>query len=127
MKDSGYKILMLVILLTTANCIFGQDINLSGIITEKGTQQPIEAASVLFETTTIGTISDVNGNYKLWTNDSARNVVFSAPGYEQVVISLDSISSTTLNVELTKKMTPAYKLKAHPQEKKTKGEQRIGQ
>ncbi|MGD9931955.1 MAG: carboxypeptidase-like regulatory domain-containing protein [Mangrovibacterium sp.] len=124
MKVSGYKILMLGILLTGANSIFGQDINLSGIITDKGTQQPIEAANVLFETTTIGTISDVNGNYKLWTNDSARTVVFSAPGYKQVVISLDSINSTALNVELTKKMTPVNKLNAHPQEKKARKSRR---
>ncbi|MCW0482283.1 carboxypeptidase-like regulatory domain-containing protein [Gaoshiqia sediminis] len=124
MKVPGYKILMLVILLAGANSISGQDINLSGIIIEKGTQQPIEAASILFETTTIGTISDVNGNYKLWTNDSARTVVFSAPGHEQVVISLDSISSTTLNVELTKKTTPANKLNAHPQEKNARKSRR---
>lgn len=61
---------------------------ISGVVLDAKTNQPIESASVYFDNTTIGTSTDINGNFEIEGNESIKTVlVISFLGYETVKIS----------------------------------------
>jgi TonB-linked SusC/RagA family outer membrane protein len=67
-------------LLTLSTHVFGQNIQISGQITEEN-GQPIPGASVLVKGTTVGTAADLDGRYSLSAPGSG-SLVFSFIGYE---------------------------------------------
>lgn len=54
----------------------------SGKITDADDNQPIPGANVLIKGTTIGAVTDTNGNYQLVTNEPKPDLVVSFIGYE---------------------------------------------
>ena len=72
---------------------------ISGVITDTETMEPIIGVSVVVKGTTIGTITDFDGNYSLELPEDAETVVFSFVGFEtqEIVIGDQSI----INVEMS--------------------------
>lgn len=63
----------------------------NGTVISSADNQPIAGVSVLVEGTTIGALTDVNGNYTLRIPADAREVVFQFLGYETKRISVKDI------------------------------------
>ena len=95
---SSFKKIILVFLLTIFTCYssFAQTRQITGTITADG--NPIPGASVRIKGTTTGTVSDVNGVFKLLASNSTV-LVFSFIGYDTQEITVGSKSN--FNIALT--------------------------
>lgn len=82
------------LLITTAG--FGQKVKITGKVTE-ASKDGIPGASVVVVGTTIGTVSDVNGNYSLEVTPPAT-LSFSFVGYKPVQVPVSN--QTVINVQL---------------------------
>ena len=71
---------------------------ITGRITDLSTDEGLPGVNVLVKNTTIGTVTDVEGNYRLTAPDDAQALVFSSVGYlsEEVAIA----NQTVINVAL---------------------------
>jgi len=78
--------------------LWAQDRAVSGRVSEEGTSGGFAGATVLVKGTTIGTVTDVNGTYRLAVPNSGTALVFSAVGMETVEEPIGG--RTTVNVKL---------------------------
>ena len=64
-----------------------QDKTITGNVTDEN-DEPLPGVNIVVKGTTTGTISDVNGNYRLTVSDDAQTLVFSSVGYvsEEIAI-----------------------------------------
>lgn len=92
--------LSLVVLSTQA---FAQEIQISGVITEAGTDYTVPGATIQVKGTTNGTVADFDGNYKFSISESATTLVISFVGYEtaEIEIAGQSVINVALEVSLT--------------------------
>ena len=98
MKKITLKLVMIAFVLGYSLNILGQDINLSGTVTDaQGYSVP--GVSVVEKGTTNGTITDVDGKFSLSVSSNAQVLVFSFIGFETQEVSIDA-NTTHLNVEL---------------------------
>lgn len=95
-----------MVLLFAVQPIQGQLFILSGKITSKENGIPIANTNIIFINTTIGTLSDSDGNYEIWTDQPVKKVQFSANDYEKQIILIDTLKSTVLNIELNEIKIP---------------------
>jgi hypothetical protein len=92
------KVWLIFVFLFTFNVHFSQEI--TGLIFDAKTNEPIEGASIYFDNTTIGTTSDVNGNFSiLYQEDVKSPLVVSFLGYKKQVLQ-DFLNSTYLEINL---------------------------
>ncbi|MGN0236141.1 MAG: SusC/RagA family TonB-linked outer membrane protein [Paludibacteraceae bacterium] len=91
------KITILMVLLLSVHCAWGQGISVSGIITA-GNGEPLIGATVQVQGQSQGTVSDFDGHWHLTGVASDANLVFSYVGYKEVVMPLQG--RTVLNVTL---------------------------
>lgn len=84
------KISVMLILLLAVLATYAQQFNITGIVVDKKSNEPIIGASVLIKGTPIGTITDVNGKFTL--NDVSKGNILSVSyvGYRQQDILLNS-------------------------------------
>ncbi|MEM6840848.1 MAG: TonB-dependent receptor [Bacteroidota bacterium] len=57
---------------------------ISGQVTDLSTDEPLPGVNILAKGTSAGTVSDVDGNYRLTVADEVTTLVFSSIGYEKV-------------------------------------------
>ena len=81
-------ILVLVFYQGLAN---GQDITVTGTVTDNANNEPLPGVAVVVKGTTIGTATDLNGKYSLRTQANAV-LVFSYVGYEKQEIPVNGRS-----------------------------------
>ena len=55
--------------------------SISGQVTDSETGEPLPGVNILAKGTTTGTVSDVEGNYRISTDDEVTTLVFSSIGY----------------------------------------------
>lgn len=96
LKHIYLKTGIFLFLLTFSTHLFGQNIQISGQITEEN-GEPIPGASVLVKGTTIGTAADLAGEYSLAVPANST-LVFSFIGYESKEIPIGN--QTQINVSL---------------------------
>jgi hypothetical protein len=98
---------------------------IQGIVTDALTGDPMPATSVFIKGTTIGTITDAAGKYRIETSMPAGTIVFSFLGYktelrpvsqgiEQTINIRLTINSTTLDEVVVKAGKKEYKNKNNP-------------
>ena len=65
-----------------------QEQTITGRVTDVSTNEPLPGVNIVVKNTTVGTVTDVEGRYRLTVSDSARVLVFSSVGYvsEELVI-----------------------------------------
>ena len=97
MKQLYLKINLLVLLLLTSINLSAQ---LSGVITDSLTNEPLMYISVYYEGKGVGAVSNVDGHYKLDKRKGWDEVTFSAIGYKTQVIKIKP-DQTTLNVKMS--------------------------
>ena len=71
---------------------------ISGIVTDQSTDEPLPGVNILAKGTSSGTVTDVDGNYRLTVADEVTTLVFSSIGYETVEEVIDN--RTTIAVSL---------------------------
>jgi len=75
------------------------DKTISGIVTDATDNSPLPGVNVLVKGTSSGTITDVNGAYRLTVPDDAQTLVFSFVGYHSEEVAINNQNS--INVQLT--------------------------
>jgi hypothetical protein len=98
-----FLIINLLVLLSIQIKAYSQ-IELSGLITNDKTGAPVPSAHVIFYKTNIGTITNADGFYKVWTNQQVDSLQVTADGYSEKFISLDTLTSHVVNVSLKEKI-----------------------
>ena len=111
MKDSlRMKIrntILLFVLMTGSLSLMAQNVNIDGTITEVSTGMTIIGATVVQKGTTNGTVSDINGKYKL-TVPKESVLVFSFVGYQKKEITVKD--NGTINVALAEEVSTLNEL-----------------
>ena len=75
-----YSCILMVFLLTLSSPSWAQKRTISGIVTDE-TNEPVIGANVVIKNTTVGTITGIDGQYRIEAPDNAI-LVFSFIGYE---------------------------------------------
>ncbi len=89
------KPILLIYLLFSFTMLYSQDKAVSGNITDEN-NSPVPGANILVKGTTIGTISDANGNFKLMVPSGNKTISVSFIGYDTKDVDI----STTNNVNV---------------------------
>ncbi|MGM0620059.1 MAG: SusC/RagA family TonB-linked outer membrane protein [Bacteroidota bacterium] len=92
----------LVILMLISGQAFAQT-DVTGRVTDADTEEPLPGVSIVISGTTLGTISDIDGNFSLDVPEGNNELEFSMIGYQKKVVQLDGV--TTLNVTLEETTT----------------------
>jgi hypothetical protein len=74
----------------------------TGKITDAETKQPLEGASVFAQNTTKGTITDKDGNFRLYLTKGGYELIVSFTGYTSRTINFEAVSDREFNLELQK-------------------------
>lgn len=78
-------------------------IKITGKITDGFSNTPLPGASISIEGTTVGTISDLNGDYSIEANTTSDVLIFSFIGYLTEKVTIDN--QTEINLVLTTDIT----------------------
>ena len=79
-----FKIILIIPLLILSLLGFSQEIDVKGVVTEQNTGDPAIGATVLVKGSTIGTVTDIDGNYSLSNVPSNATLEFSYIGMTSV-------------------------------------------
>ncbi len=90
--------LICMLLIVFAGSTYSQELNVSGLVTDAVTGEPLPAANIIIKGTTTGAVTDVNGKFSINVTDADAILVFSMIGYLSEEISVQGKSS--LNVKL---------------------------
>ncbi len=91
-------LIMSLFLYVGLNAMFAQTTTISGTITDSESGDPIPGVSVVVRGTTIGTVTNVDGNYSLSVPDGATNLLFSFVGMKTQDLNIGG--RTTINVTM---------------------------
>ena len=93
MKQRYSKILILFLLVLAGSNAFAQQIK--GVVTDSVTHEPLMYISVYYqEKRDMGTITNIDGEYKLETRRNGGTLVFSAVGYISKTVKVGSGNQT---------------------------------
>lgn len=79
---------------------FAQETVISGKVTDALTNEPVPFATVIFKGTTVGTNTDMDGNFRLKTETPSDSLVFILVGYNQVKMRVRKGQTQVINVSL---------------------------
>ena len=95
---------LLAFSLLAVGTVSAQQFSVSGKITDSGTGEPLAGVNVIVKGTTIGVITDIEGNYNLSIRGSEATIVVSFIGYLTEEISVTNATGT-LNVNMVEDVT----------------------
>ena len=78
---SRLSFLFTLLSVIVASVVSAQDRTITGTVTAQENIEPIPGVNILVKGTTNGTVSDVDGNYRLTVDDAAETLVFSSIGF----------------------------------------------
>ncbi|WP_289055543.1 SusC/RagA family TonB-linked outer membrane protein [Carboxylicivirga marina] len=87
-----------LILFVGLNAMFAQTTTITGLVTDSESGDPMPGVSVVVRGTTIGTVTNVDGNYSLSVPDDATNLLYSFVGMKTQDVLIEG--RTTINVVL---------------------------
>ncbi len=76
-----------------------QEKNISGQVTDFASGEALPGVNIIVKGTTIGTVTNVEGNYNLTAPDNAETLVFSSVGYNTEEVAIGN--RTVVNLEMT--------------------------
>lgn len=86
------RMFLLLFMVTAVNFAFAQQKTITGKVTDKETGESMVGVTVVLKSTTVGTTTDIDGNYRLPAS-SGQTLVFSFVGYKKVEIAFKDQSS----------------------------------
>src|SRR5438270_11788679 len=81
------------------NQALAQERTITGKITSSQDNQPIPGVAVVVVGTTVGTVTDIDGNYSLKIPADARQIKFSGIGMKSKTVDIGSSNSIDLAME----------------------------
>jgi len=94
------RIILLFSLIFSFSVLFAQQKSVSGRVTDES-NAPVTGASVVVKGTTIGTITDADGNYKLQVPQSSKFLTFSFIGFEPQEINIADKNSVNVKFRMS--------------------------
>ena len=94
-----YALTLLCLILGGVHTAFGQDRQISGQITSANDGSTYPGVTVMVPGTTIGTISDLDGNYTIVVPDNATELEYKYIGMKSVTVFIDDRSSIDVQME----------------------------
>ena len=76
--------------------LYGQERVITGQVTDLASGETLPGVNILVKGTTIGTVTDVDGNYRLTAPDQAETLVFSSVGYTAEEVAINNQSTINL-------------------------------
>ncbi|MDC0230443.1 TonB-dependent receptor [Aureispira] len=101
LSNSHRKILFLLLIVFTTPVKVWTQASLSGLIIDGETQEPLMSVTVSIKGTTIGTISDFDGNYQLALKKGEYSVLFTYMGFNTVEKEVSSDGTTPIQIDIT--------------------------
>jgi TonB-linked SusC/RagA family outer membrane protein len=97
-----FQWILMLLLLANMGEVFGQSVRVSGKITDES-QAPLPGASILVKGTSVGTVTDIDGNYSLTTTGQNPVLVISFLGYitKEIVVSNQEIINANLDPDIS--------------------------
>lgn len=93
--------MLLMTVVSSPDLLFAQERSVSGTIKEDATGSPIPGVNIIVKGTTSGTVSDIDGNYRINVPEDAT-LVFSAVGFvtEEIPVSNRSVIDVTMSQDI---------------------------
>ncbi len=88
---------VIVVVMFWSGFLSGQR-TISGIISEAGTGEPLIGANILVTGTTLGTITNIDGEFTLQVPETATTLTISYTGYETVVYELNASNNISITM-----------------------------
>ncbi len=104
MRKIYKKLSMLLWFSLLAGSVTAQQFTLKGNVTESSTNEPLAGVNVIVKGTSIGVITDIEGNYTLSIPGTQATLVFSFIGYLTQELTVSS-STSSLNVSMDEDIT----------------------
>lgn len=108
--------LNIIVLTFSVFILKAQKTEVSGKVTESGTNNPIPYTTVVFKGTYIGTMTDLNGNFNLSTTKPISEVEFSSIGFKKQVIRVKLNQVTKLDISLIEEVVSIGEVSVKPGE-----------
>jgi Family of unknown function (DUF5686)/CarboxypepD_reg-like domain len=89
-----------LLMLLSLNTFAQKVTSVRGQVTDAQTKEPLPYVNVLFDGTTIGATSDIDGNFYLETKTNVSKIKISYVGYKLKIIPISSGQVNTLNIKL---------------------------
>ncbi|MFP4089420.1 MAG: SusC/RagA family TonB-linked outer membrane protein [Cyclobacteriaceae bacterium] len=100
MKTSTAFSMLLAMLISvlTSSMLYAQERSVSGKITDGETNEPLPGVNILVKGTTTGTVTDIDGNYRITVPQEATTLILTSIGYtrEEVNIGTQNVINVTL-------------------------------
>lgn len=80
---------------------YGQQTEIRGVVTDSISGETLPAVSIVFEGTTIGTTTDLDGCFSFTTNSTSRKIHISYLGYEEKILTVNPGRVNTYVIELS--------------------------
>ena len=87
------------ILFLFSGILFSQEVEITGLVTDEATGQPVPGVNILVKNTTIGTSTDFDGNYSLSKVPVGSILVFTYIGYQNKEVTV--ATETVINVAMS--------------------------
>ena len=95
------QLLFLMAMLCYSSLAYSQS-TVTGKIVDAETKIPLEGASVFAQNTTKGTITDKDGNFRLYLNKGGYELIVSFTGYASRTINFEAVADREFNLEMQK-------------------------
>jgi outer membrane receptor for ferrienterochelin and colicin len=92
------KFFLLIFTIVYITSVFAQKTTISGFIKEKKSGESLIGASVFLPDKKTGTVSNLYGYYSITVNAGSSNLVYSFVGYKPIVLTLNVLKDTTINI-----------------------------
>lgn len=93
------KIYYLLLLFILSSAALNAQIKVTGQVKDAETGEPLPGATIVVQGTTIGTTTDVDGNYNLSVTSKEDKLIFSYVGYDSKTLTVGS--KTRIDIELS--------------------------
>ena len=90
--------LLLALILLVGGSGYAQERSVSGTVIDLESGEALPGVNVLAKGTSIGTVTDVEGNYRLTINDNISTLVFSSIGYTSEEVEINGQSTIDLQL-----------------------------
>ena len=100
----NWRVLLAILLLQNSLVLMGQvTYNISGKVTDAASGEPVIGAAIQIENTTIGTVTDLDGIYKLEINLPAGDykLKISSVGYEVLLQDISLVDQANISLDIT--------------------------
>jgi TonB-dependent starch-binding outer membrane protein SusC len=97
-KHSKLRLLIFMFAMLFANLIYAQQKTITGTVTDKETGESLVGVTIVLKNTTTGTISDIDGKYKIVAN-VGQTIAYSFVGYKKVEVVVKD--QNEINIQLS--------------------------